>query len=44
MIVVEVYEKHYVNAWLKRCVFNVYLNWQRVCLLSVLYQEVYYRV
>jgi len=24
------YEGYYVNAWLKRCVYNLYLNWESV--------------
>ncbi len=39
---VQDYEMYYVNAWLKRCVFNLDLN--RVCLNSERYQEGYSRV
>ncbi len=27
---VQDYEMHYENAWLKRCVFNLDLNWESV--------------
>ncbi len=36
---VKDYEMHYMNAWLKRCVFNLDLN--RVCLNPERYQESY---
>jgi len=37
---VQFYEMHYVNAWLKRSVFNLYF----VCLGLEHYQEGYFRV
>ncbi len=41
---VQDYEMHYMNAWLKRCVFDLDLNRERVFLNPERYQEGYSRV
>ncbi len=40
---VKDYEMHYMNYWLKRCVFNLDVNRESVCLNHRRYQEGYSR-